>query len=85
MLLFLSFFVSVRSNVMFHGLEQYFIWDREQQARKILYHLFPFPRLHLSIYYHSQKPLDQSVEFDFGLKTNTMRMKSSVKIRAKNT
>ena len=30
MLLFLSFFVSVRSNVMFHGLEQYFIRDSEE-------------------------------------------------------
>ena len=30
MLLFLSFFVSVRSDVMFHGLEQYFIRDSEE-------------------------------------------------------
>ena len=40
MLLFLSFFVSVRSNVMFHGLELYFIPDSERGKYCIIYFHF---------------------------------------------
>ena len=52
MLLFLSFFVSVRSNVMFHGLEQYFIPDSERAKYCIIYFHF---RVSVSVSFKEKK------------------------------
>ena len=65
MLLFLSFFVSVRSNVMFHGLELYFIPDSERGKYCIIYFHF-----RLSVCIQSQVKKNSAFGYKSGLNTN---------------